>query len=79
MEHNIKATSSCLHRAWVSTPSLVLSSVWSWDILNTYGWFLSCKIWANPFDAHRNFWHPGTLTLSPERQSARMSKLQMTT
>jgi len=22
-----------------------------------------------------NFWHPGTLTLSPERQSARMSKI----
>jgi len=22
-----------------------------------------------------NFWHPGTLTLSPDRQSARMSKI----
>jgi len=38
-----------------------------------YGYSYSC---ARPGKAVIcNFWHPGTLALSPERQSARMSKI----
>jgi len=42
-----------------------------WSLL-PYGYSCKASCAKNGFC---NFWHPGTLTLSPERQSARMSKI----
>jgi len=70
--------SPTLPHSWTVPPRSKHTAVLTlWRPLLPYG--CSCKAsYASQTGLSRhflNFWHPGTLTLSPERQSARMSKI----
>ena len=55
---------------------LVWGQLTLWHPLLPYGWYTYKASCARPGKAIIcNFWHPGTLTLSPERESAGMSKI----
>jgi len=58
---------------WLDSQDITLLTLWRPLLPHGYGYKASC---ARPgYAVNCNFRHPGNLTLSPERQSARMSKI----
>ena len=58
-----------------STVVAVSSVLTLWRPLLPYGYSYKASCARLGFTIICNFWHPGTLTLSPESQSAQMSKI----